>query len=168
MGSRRGPGTAASRAHPRGGLSESNVLQSERESTDAGREAASLTWPSGHDCQTQDLDAAASFWSAALGRNTKSPENPESGNYRELQGPPREVTVLVQAVQHPSRVHVDIETDDINAEVLRLEALGAKRVAQVKSWWVMEAPTGQRFCVVRPQRPDFEEHANAWPPPSGV
>jgi len=26
----------------------------------------------------------------------------------------------------------------------------------------MEAPTGQRFCVVRPQRADFEAGANAW------
>ena len=37
----------------------------------------------------------------------------------------------------------------------RLEALGAKRVAQIKTWWVMEAPTGQRFCVIRPQSEDF-------------
>ncbi len=26
----------------------------------------------------------------------------------------------------------------------------------------MEAPTGQRFCVARPQRPDFEARANVW------
>ncbi len=70
--------------------------------------------------------------------------------------------MLVQAVDHPSRVHLDIETDDIEAEVERLEALGARRIAHVKGWWVMEAPTGHRFCVVRPQRPDFEERANDW------
>ena len=120
------------------------------------------------DCQTQDLDAAASFWSVALGRTANTVQSPGSGNYRELEGPPEDVTVVVQSVQHPSRVHIDIETDDIEAEVLRLESLGAKRVAQVKSWWVMEAPTGQRFCVVLPTRPDFEEHANAWPTPRGV
>ena len=50
------------------------------------------------------------------------------------------------------------------SEAARLEALGARRVAQVKRWWVMEAPTGQRFCVVRPQRPDFAAHANVWEP----
>jgi hypothetical protein len=60
-------------------------------------------------------------------------------------------------------VHIDIETDDVAAEVARLEALGAKRVAQVKTWWVMESPTGQRFCVVRPQRADFAERARPWP-----
>ena len=54
------------------------------------------------------------------------------------------------------------ETDDVEAEVSRLEELGAKRIAQVKRWWVMEAPTGQRFCVVRPQRADFEVGANVW------
>jgi hypothetical protein len=51
----------------------------------------------------------------------------------------------------------------IDAQVKRLETLGAPRLAQVKSWWIMEAPTGQRFCVVRPQRPDFDSGANVWP-----
>jgi hypothetical protein len=68
----------------------------------------------------------------------------------------------VQKVQHESRVHLDIEADDIEAEVRRLEALGAKRIGTVHSWCVMEAPTGQRFCVVRVQRKDFKEHANVW------
>ena len=52
-------------------------------------------------------------------------------------------------MSHSSRVHLDIESDDVDAEVARLEKLGAKRVEQVKTWWVLEAPTGQRFCVVR-------------------
>jgi len=47
--------------------------------------------------------------------------------------------------------------------VRRLEALGARRVAQVHSWWVMEAPTGQRFCVVRSASADFDARANEWP-----
>lgn len=55
----------------------------------------------------------------------------------------------VQAVEHLSRVHLDIESDDIPAEVARLEKLGARKVAEVKTWVVMEAPTGHRFCVVR-------------------
>ncbi|MEO0997720.1 MAG: VOC family protein, partial [Pseudomonadota bacterium] len=67
-----------------------------------------------------------------------------------------------QRVRHASRVHLDIETDDIDAEVQRLEALGAKRVRQIKRWWVMEAPTGQRFCVVRPTRKSFDETARRW------
>ena len=46
-------------------------------------------------------------------------------------------------------MHLDIETDDLDAEAARLEALGAKKIGFVKRWWVMEAPTGQRFCVVQ-------------------
>jgi predicted enzyme related to lactoylglutathione lyase len=114
------------------------------------------------DCQSEEPDAAAAFWSRALGWTAEKLSDPENANYRQLATPPGEVTVLVQSVTHPSRVHIDIETDDIEAEVQRLEGLGARRIAQIKRWWVMEAPTGQRFCVVRPQRSDFERHANVW------
>jgi hypothetical protein len=68
----------------------------------------------------------------------------------------------VQIVDHPSRVHLDIEADDIDAEVRRLEKLGAKRIQQIQSWWVMEAPTGQRFCVVRASTANFEQRATQW------
>ena len=54
-------------------------------------------------------------------------------------------------MDHEPRVHLDIETDDLDAEVARLEALGAQRVSFVRRWWVMQAPTGHRFCVVRQQ-----------------
>jgi len=114
------------------------------------------------DCQTDRLDDAAAFWGAALGRTATAFDDPANANYRDLTGPSSEVKVLVQAVSHASRVHVDIETDDIEAEVKRLEALGARRVSAIKTWWVMEAPTGQRFCVVRPQRPDFDREATLW------
>ena len=59
-------------------------------------------------------------------------------------------------------MHLDIEADDVEAEVRRLEKLGAKRVAQIRTWWVMQAPTGQKFCVVRPQSRDFAERACNW------
>ena len=114
------------------------------------------------DCQTADIDAAAAFWSQALGLPARALSEPGSDNYRLFETPPDQPTMLVQAVSHPSRVHLDIETDDLDAEVARLEKLGAKRVQFVKRWWVMESPTGQRFCVVRPQRPDFAGRANTW------
>jgi hypothetical protein len=69
----------------------------------------------------------------------------------------------VQKVSHASRVHLDIETDDIEAEVRRLETLGARRIQAVSTWWVMEAPTGQRFCVVRAASTSFAERATQWP-----
>jgi hypothetical protein len=59
-------------------------------------------------------------------------------------------------------VHLDIEADDIEAEVQRLERLGARRIAQVHSWWVLEAPTGQRFCVVPATSAQFGASAHTW------
>jgi hypothetical protein len=59
-------------------------------------------------------------------------------------------------------VHLDIETDDIEAEVRRLEKLGAQEVERIRDWVVMEAPTGHRFCVVPPQRSQFAAEANRW------
>jgi predicted enzyme related to lactoylglutathione lyase len=113
------------------------------------------------DCKVDDLDAAARFWSQAFGRPVNPPE-PDSPNYRELKMDDGEPMMLLQKVDHPSRVHLDVETDDIEAEVKRLEALGAKRVEFITRWWVMEAPTGHRFCVVRPQRGPLEGRANVW------
>ena len=111
------------------------------------------------DCQTDDLEGAADFWSAALGLKR---EAPPLDKYGRLYTPDVEPYLEVQAVDHESRVHLDIETDDIDAEVKRLEGLGAKRVGAVKSWVVMEAPTGQRFCVVNQQHKHFDETANSW------
>jgi predicted enzyme related to lactoylglutathione lyase len=115
------------------------------------------------DCQGDDAERAAAFWSAALGAPARRLEDPGFSAYRQLEVAGDQPQLLVQQVAHASRVHIDIETDDIEAEVRRLEALGATRVAHVKRWWVMQAPTGQRFCVVRPQRPDFAQRANVWP-----
>ncbi len=114
------------------------------------------------DCKTSDVDEAAAFWAEALGRPV-DPSHPSShGNYRMLKTPPDEPIVEIQRVDHESRVHIDIETDDIPAEVRRLEKLGAKVVNELKRWVVMLAPTGQRFCVVRVQRPGFPKNANRW------
>ena len=112
------------------------------------------------DCCTDDLPAAASFWGGALGNAVR--ELPDSKHYRGLDDA-HGLDIEVQQVEHPSRVHLDIETDDIDAEVTRLEALGARKVVQVKTWWVMEAPTGQRFCVVPARSARFEELATRWP-----
>jgi predicted enzyme related to lactoylglutathione lyase len=115
------------------------------------------------DCNTSDLGAAAAFWSAALGMPERRLDGPENQNYVGLDDPLDRLHIEVQQVEHPSRVHLDIETDDVEAEVRRLEALGAQRVRQVHSWWVLEAPTGQRFCVVRAASADFARVARSWP-----
>ena len=114
------------------------------------------------DCEVGDLGEAEAFWSQALGCDVKHSDDPGNANYAELATPEGEVQILLQKVDHPSRVHLDIETDDIEAEVERLEKLGAKRLKRLPRWWVMEAPSGQRFCVVSPQRSTFEDDANRW------
>jgi predicted enzyme related to lactoylglutathione lyase len=113
------------------------------------------------DCQTEDLEAATGFWSAALGLQVTASAASEL-KYRALATADDEVHLEVQIVEHPSRVHLDIEADDIEAEVRRLERLGARRIGPVETWYVMEAPTGQRFCVVRVLRADFATRANTW------
>ncbi len=114
------------------------------------------------DCKTDDLDSAGLFWSRALGLDIKPVTHPVDNQYVSLNTPGNDIHIEVQQVEHDSRVHIDIETDDIEAEALRLEKLGARRVKKVKSWLVMEAPTGQRFCLVGPQRSEFESQANHW------
>ena len=101
------------------------------------------------DCRTDDLQGAARFWSGALGMATEILPGQEGDTYVKLKVP-------------DESMHIEIEADDIEAEVTRLEALGAKRLKDIQSWVVMEAPTGQRFCVVRPQNRDFAQNSNTW------
>ena len=114
------------------------------------------------DCCTDDLGEATAFWTRALGYAPIDSDHPDDDNYVPLRTAPGEPHIELQSVDHPSRVHIDIETDDVEAEVARLEGLGAKRVEKVRSWWVMEAPSGHRFCVVAAAREGFDERANRW------
>ncbi|NNF52649.1 MAG: VOC family protein [Gammaproteobacteria bacterium] len=116
------------------------------------------------DCKTDDLDQAAEFWGAALGYDvTDEHEQPGSEpHYRKLDADRDNLHVELQRVEHESRMHLDLETDDLDAEVARLERLGAGRIGFVKRWWVMEAPTGQRFCVVLSKHPQFDQLAKKW------
>ncbi|MEE4219462.1 MAG: VOC family protein [Xanthomonadales bacterium] len=114
------------------------------------------------DCQTDDLDQAAAFWSNALGLKAIRDPRSDDSRYRRLETRPGDPEIEVQKVDHPSRVHLDIETDDVAAEVQRLERLGAVSIVNVHSWVVMEAPTGQRFCVVKAFSSTFDDSANAW------
>ena len=116
------------------------------------------------DCKVGDLDAAADFWANALGMSVADRDAGDgSAQYQTFGNTPGGLPVEVQKVDHPSRVHLDIEADDIDAEADRLETLGAKRIGFVKRWWLMEAPSGQRFCVVRMKRPQTGAAPNEWP-----
>jgi catechol 2,3-dioxygenase-like lactoylglutathione lyase family enzyme len=114
------------------------------------------------DCNVDDIDAAARFWAEVLGRPIDPAHPGTRGNYVMLETPPGEISVQIQRVDHESRVHLDIETDDIPAEVARLEKLGATVDQRMERWVVMRAPSGQRFCVVRVQRDGFDADARTW------
>jgi len=114
------------------------------------------------DCQSENLFEYAEFWGAVLGSEPESQEGQINQRYLRLNGAPSEAQVILQKVDHPSRVHFDIETDDIEAEVKRLLSLGAEIVERMEKWVIMEAPSKHRFCVIGPIRPDFEVNANVW------
>jgi predicted enzyme related to lactoylglutathione lyase len=115
------------------------------------------------DCNTDDLDAAADFWSRALGCSIADRVAGDgTAQYQMFGDTPGELHIEVQKVDHPSRVHIDIEADDVDAEAERLEKLGARKIGFVKRWWLMEAPTGQRFCVVRMKHPERGAPPNDW------
>lgn len=110
-------------------------------------------------CRTDNLDAAAGFWSRALGM----PQRGRDGEiYERLDASARDLQIEVQIVSHERRVHLDIGSDDVEAEVARLVDLGARRVEQVKSWWVLEAPTGQRFCVICAENLEGASGVTTW------
>ncbi|MEO0620066.1 MAG: VOC family protein [Pseudomonadota bacterium] len=116
------------------------------------------------DCKTDDLPGAAAFWSGALGYDADI--DPAFPDYVRLATPDGELRVLLQAVDHEPRIHMDIMTDNRAAERDRMLALGASVVREVdedgKHWTVLEAPTGHRYCLVSAKGEDFETKANVW------
>ena len=117
------------------------------------------------DCKVDDLSKGTEFWSKALGRPVASVDQDGDGKYAELKTDADEPFLLLQRVDHAPRIHLDIETDDLDAEVARLQSLGASKVKFVKRWVVMQAPTGHRFCVVRQQPAKAGLPLNEWPKP---
>jgi hypothetical protein len=104
----------------------------------------------------------AAFWAAALDRSgVAADDDPSYTTYGEATPG---VELMVQSVgDDRPRIHFDLETDDVDAEVARLEALGATVVERVQSWVVMRDPAGIVFCVVRVQLPDaFATSATTW------
>ena len=115
------------------------------------------------DCSEDSFDAGTRFWRDALGMTTGGSHGPGSP-YVWFDGTVGGLEVGTQRIGDTSRVHLDIESEDIEAEVRRLEGLGARRKEFIKRWWVMEDPSGQLFCVV-PWRERSAEAPpwNEWP-----
>lgn len=110
--------------------------------------------------------AGSAFWAGATGR--PAAPDPEDGDWSSL-GPFAggfHVEIQRTGAGTPPRWHVDIESDDVEAEVARLEALGATRHRYLESgrFWQMLDPAGLVFCVVGIQTGDeFDRHAVSWP-----
>lgn len=115
------------------------------------------------DIPAADWDGAIEFWSKALGRTPLQPPR-DSPRYVRLPGLDAAPDVLLQRMDEgPAEYHVDIETDDVEAEVSRLEALGARVKRRIKDWVVMTAPTGHVFCVIPDETGRLAAHATTWP-----
>ena len=99
------------------------------------------------DVPAADHDRELAFWSAAVGQPlTRFDTHPEYHGAA-LHGP--ELGLLIQRLDDgPGRIHLDIHTDDLAAEIARLEDLGAERVQQVHAWWILRDPAGMLFCVI--------------------
>ena len=120
------------------------------------------------DCQTDDLTEAVGFWEQVFGAPGRINSRGKYARFGEYGEHPK---MLLQAVDHPPRVHLDFETTDQAAEAARLEGLGATVVERSDhGWTVMEAPTGHRFCLVNPQGEDWprDDGSDGGPPPKAT
>jgi len=105
-----------------------------------------------------DADAAVhdrelAFWQAATGQELEHYQRFSEFHGTDLPG--TDVGLLVQHIgEGPSRLHIDIHTDDMTAEVARLEGLGATVVRREEGtfWCVLRDPAGLLFCVVADPR----------------
>lgn len=115
------------------------------------------------DTPEAEVAPAAAFWSAALGAPARPvPQEPQfTVLHQALPG----LVAAIQAVDDAPRFHLDIETDNVEAETARLLALGAVEVSQWLECHVLRAPGGHLVCVI-PVHSDpaaFMAQATTWP-----
>ncbi|RJK94762.1 VOC family protein [Vallicoccus soli] len=117
------------------------------------------------DVPAADAGRSAAFWSGALGAPPRHP--PGEPGFTELAGAVPGLVTAVQALggADAPRYHVDLETDDVDAEVARLVGLGAVEVSAWQGCRTLRAPGGHLLCVV-PLHSDpgeFAAAARTWP-----
>ena len=113
------------------------------------------------DCLDSEFEASLEFWSGALG--LPEPRRPaKNQRYVTLGIMETPLFVRLQRVDANPGYHLDIESDDLAAEVARLETHGAEHKRRVKRWWVVRDPSGNAFCVIRPESDDFPRNAKRW------
>ena len=105
-----------------------------------------------------DLARAAQFWTGVLGYTALGDSE---GTYQGLvpaDGPGIEVLLqrTADVKQGKNRVHLDLRTRDLHAEVTRVTALGATMATSEPvvedgwTWHVLADPDGNEFCVLQP------------------
>ena len=100
-----------------------------------------------------DLDACAEFWSQVLGADILF----QNENYLRLGHKAERPTILLQKVperhKEKNRVHIDLDVQDLEASVSRVQDLGGQKLKQVSEygieWVVMADPDGNEFCLVK-------------------
>jgi hypothetical protein len=114
------------------------------------------------DAPTSTFAATRHFWAAALLADAQQVvEHPE---FTALRDPAALSWVGLQETGGTgSRYHLDIETDDVAAEVARLLGLGAVKVAEGRTWVVLRDPSGHLFDVVPRESPWFDERSRLVP-----
>ncbi len=118
-----------------------------------------------------DLDRAATFWASVLDAKEEQLPDASRNVYRRLRPPDSEIRILLQHTAdpktHKERMHLDLETDDIKAELHRLETLGAIRHEHQQErgfdFWVLRDPWGNEFCLLEPNFPHLLRRRRVWP-----
>ena len=121
---------------------------------------AATTWPAGHRSRLVQLcidspaavhDDEVTFWRSATGWRFDQSDSPEFAG-KLFPPQPAPVQFLLQRLgdndeRTRTHVHIDLGTDDIEAEVRRLEALGATRGEPGAGWVQLTDPSGMTFCA---------------------
>ncbi len=118
-----------------------------------------------------DLDQGVAFWTAALDGVAEETSETSREIYRRIRLPDSEIRILLQKTgdrkTSKERMHIDLETDNVEAEVERLEALGAVRWDHQQErgfdFWVLHDPWGNEFCVLQEEFPELLADRRAWP-----
>jgi len=114
------------------------------------------------DFDEASFEEGARFWSEALGRERLTKNERFESLRGRIGGEGGLYLGLQRGMDDPQKFHLDIETDDVTAEVCRLERLGAQVKARIRNHVVMRAPGGHTFCVVPATRGDFSATAKTW------
>jgi hypothetical protein len=98
------------------------------------------------DVPQADVPAASGFWSSALG--VPATPVPDEEQFTSLRGAFPGLVLAIQSIDDLPRYHIDIETDDLDAETDRLIGLGAVEVGRWLDCRTLRAPGGHLLCVI--------------------